>query len=168
MLTAGCLGACKHQTPPLHEPNSVESLCLTSGAPRQKAFKLPSIEAIRNDRLIKGQDLHVDLDAAQRVVAETVVGPTGKPVDEDDARAFVMRYGGGVIVWWRGQPVAISVAVADPKGKPSVLAVEAAAIAEMAPWQRGRLLYLLARPATEANGWSWRAFSSADQEKVCL
>jgi hypothetical protein len=163
LLAAGC----NHPVVPLHEPSSVESLCLAGPPVHQKGYKLPSIDALRNDRLIKGQDLHVDLEASRRVVAGTARALPGAPIDESAARTFIIENGGGVFIWWRAAPVSIVYQPADPKAASVRADVYGAAIAETPPQRLGRMLYLFARPAGTASP-RWRAFESGDREHVCL
>ncbi len=158
---------CNHPIVPLHEPSSVESLCLAGPPVQQKGYKLPGIGALRNDRLVKGQDLHVDLEASRRVVAGTARALPGLPIDENGARTFIIENGGGVFIWWRATPVSIIYQPADPKAESVHADVYGAAIAETPPQRLGRMLYLLARPAGAASP-RWRAFESGNREHVCL
>ena len=160
------LQGCRPRSAISRPPTSIESLCLV-GAPVARVFKLPGIDPMRNDRVLKGQDLHVDLDAAERVAVAATHEVAGPPLSEDDARLMVTQAGGGIIAWWRDRPVVLRYASADPKGKPEAQDVYAIAIPE-ASRDENRVLYVLAKPANSLSPAHWRAVDTADEEHVCM
>ena len=132
---------------------------------QQKAFKLPSIEGLRNDRLVKGQLLHVDIDAVQRAVAsaERPIGST--PARDETVRKSLIDAGGGVIVHW-DPPVTVHVLGSDAKSRPRATQVYGAGLADAAQPHEARVLYLL---EIEPGGSTqrWRRFSTSDNESIC-
>jgi hypothetical protein len=66
LIVAASLTGCRPKSAISRPPTSIESLCLV-GAPIARTFKLPGIDTMRNDRMLKGQELHVDIDAAERI-----------------------------------------------------------------------------------------------------
>jgi hypothetical protein len=122
---------------------------------------------MRNDRLLKGQDMHVDIDAAERIAVAATREIAGPPLDEDSARLMVTEAGGGILVWWRDHPAVLRFAAVDPKAKPEAHDVYAIAIPE-ASHDEGRVLYVLSRPSSDATAPRWRAVGTADDERVCM
>jgi hypothetical protein len=137
-----------------------------AGASVARVFKLPVIETTHSDRMLKGQDLHVDIDAAERIAVAATREIAGPPLDEVSARLMVTEAGGGVLVWWRDRPVVLRYAPADPKAKPEAQDVYAIAIPE-ASRNESRVLYILGRPSGSAAAPRWRAVDTTDGEHVC-
>jgi len=160
------LTGCRPKSAISRPPTSIESLCL-SGAPIARTFRLPGIDTMRNDRMLKGQDLHVDIDAAERIAVAATHEIAGPPLDEDAARLMVTEAGGGIMAWWRDRPVVLRYASADPKAKAEAQDVYAIAIPE-ASHDEGRVLYVLSHPAGSVTAPRWRAVDTADDEKVCM
>jgi hypothetical protein len=160
------LTGCRPKSAISRPPTSIESLCL-SGAPIARLFRLPGLDAQHNDRLAKGQDPHVDLEAAERVAVAATHELGGPPLDEDSARLMVTEAGGGILAWWRDRPVVLLFASADPKAKPEPQDVYAIAIPE-ALRDESRVLYILSRPSGSSTPPRWRAVDSADEEHVCM
>jgi hypothetical protein len=153
---------------PLPEPSSIESLCL--GAPPQtgwRIFKFPGIESVRNDQLVKAQDLHVDVDALGRIAASAAREVAQPELSEDEVRLWVTQDGGGVLVWWNPKPVALHYKSNDPKIKHAKADMFGAAVSDDSPSGSARTLYLLERPAGSAQPPAWRAFAVTDDEHVC-
>jgi len=150
---------------PLRQPDSVESLCRESAPSRPGPFKLPSIEGLRNDKLVKGQMLHVNMDAVQRTVAATRRPENMTPVSEETVRMFIVDSGGGVLVHW-SPPVSVHVPGADAKSRPRTAQVYAAGLADGARVHKGRELYLLAQGPDEPAA-LWRSFVTSDREQIC-
>jgi hypothetical protein len=138
-----------------------------ASAPIARLFKLPGIDPARNDRLVKGQDPHVDVDAAERVAVAATRELAGPPLDEDSARLMVTKSGGGVLAWWRDRPVVLHYAPADPNANSEAQDVFAIAIPE-ALRDANRVLYILSRPSRSATPPRWRAVDTADDEHVCM
>lgn len=167
MASLALLTGCR-QPSPLPEPSSIESLCL--GAPPQTAwrvFKFPGIESVRNDQLVKAQDLHVDVDALGRVAASPAREIALPEMNEDGVRLWVTQEGGGVLVWWGSKPVALQYATSNPESKRAKADMFGAAVSDAQPGAGGRMLYLLERPAGTAQAPQWRAFAVSDGEHVC-
>jgi hypothetical protein len=160
------LGGCRESSP-LPPPNSIESLCLGAPPHATRIFKFPGIDAVRNDHLVKAQELHVDVDALGRVAASKPRERPDPEVDEDAVRLFVTDNGGGVLVWWRGEPVTVRYIPLDAKQRSAKSQVFAAAVADAGPSEAGRLIYLLERPLGSTQPPAWRAFSVQDAEHVC-
>ena len=161
------LGGCRERSP-LPPPNSIESLCLGAPPHATRIFKLPGIDAVRNDHLVKAEDLHVDVDALGRVASATPRERADPEIDEDAVRLYVTDNGGGVLVWWRGDPVTVRYVPFDSKQKSAKSQMFAAAVADAGPSEGGRLIYLLERPAGSTQPPAWRAFSVQDNEHVCI
>jgi hypothetical protein len=161
------LGGCRDTRSSLPAPNSIESLCLGVPAHATRIFKLPGIDAVRSDTLVKAQQLHVDVDALERVAAAQPRERLDPEIDEDAVRLYVTDNGGGVLVWWRGVPVTVGYVSFDAKQTRAVAKVFAAAIADGSPSEGGRLIYLLERPAGSTQAPTWKAFSVQDTEHVC-
>jgi hypothetical protein len=138
-----------------------------AGASVSRVFKLPGIETMRSIRMLKGQDLHVDIDAAERVAVAATREIAGPAVDEDSARLMVTQAGGGVLVWWRDHPVMLRYATADPKAKVESQDVYAIAIPE-ASRDENRVLYILSRSSASGAAPRWNAVDTTDQEHVCM
>ena len=156
---------CAKPRPPLREPDSVESLCRERTAIAPKAFKLPSIEGLRNDRLVKGQLLHVDIEAVRRTVAATGrVIKTGQ-LSDDMVRKALIEAGGGVIVHW-DPPVTVHLTGIDAKSKPQALAVFAAAASDATEAHERRELYLLESDPGERTP-HWLLLIASDEERIC-
>jgi len=119
------------------------------------------------DRMFKGQELHVDIDAAERIAVAATREIAGPPLDEDAARLMVTEAGGGILVWWRDRPVVLHFAPADPKAKSEAQDVYALAIPE-ASRDEDRVLYILSRPSASESAPRWRAVDTADDEHVCM
>jgi len=167
-VTLALLTGCRPGSP-LPEPTSIESLCL--GAPPQAAwriFKLPGIESVRNDQLVKAQDLHVDVDALGRIAASPAREIAQPPLSEDEVRLWVTQDGGGVLVWWNPKPVALRYKADDPKIVHAKADMFGAAISDDSPSGAARTLYLLERPAGSAQVPAWHAFAVTDDEHVCM
>jgi hypothetical protein len=166
LIVAASLTGCRPKSAISRPPTSIESLCLV-GAPIARTFKLPGIDTMRNDRMLKGQELHVDIDAAERIAVAATHEIAGPPLDEDSARLMVTEAGGGILVWWRDRPVVLRFASPDPKAKPEAHDIYALAIPE-ASHEENRVLYVLSRPAGSATAPRWRAVDTADWEHVCM
>ena len=117
--------------------------------------------------MLKGQETHVDIDAAERIAVAATREIVGPPLDEDSARLMVTEAGGGILAWWRDRPVVLRFAAADPKAKPEAQDVYAIAIPE-ASHDEGRVLYVLSRPSGSPVAPHWRAVDTADDERVCM
>ena len=130
-----------------------------------KAFKLPSIEGLRNDRLVKGQLLHVDVDAVQRTVAAGGRLEKSGPLTDDGIRKALIEAGGGVIVHWN-PPVTVHLAGMDAKSKPRAVEVFGAVVSDAAEPHERRELYLFeSEPGRNAP--HWLMLTASDSEHIC-
>jgi len=159
------LVGCREAAVPLRQPDSVESLCREGSSQRPGPFKLPSIEGLRNDKLVKGQLLHVNMDAVQRTVAAAWRPESTTPVAEETVRKFIVDSGGGVLVHW-SPPVSVHVLAVDAKSRPLTTQVYGAGLADAAHVRGGRELYLLEHEQGESTA-QWRSFITSDTEHVC-
>jgi hypothetical protein len=164
LITAGALCGCRRPALPLPEPDSVESLCRSAVA-QPKLFKLPGIESLRNDRLVKGQTPHVDLDAVEDAVVESVQPTNPVVVSEDNMRRALVEAGGGVIVHWR-KPVTLHLSAAELKARAATAAIFGAGITDSSDSNEQRELYLLVRLAGDTSP-LWRRFVTTDHSRVC-
>jgi hypothetical protein len=164
LLTA--LAGCR-ESPSLPAPTSIESLCLGAPAHATRIFKLPGIDAVRSDRLVRTDDLHVDVDALERVAVSHAREQAAPELDEESVRLYVTDNGGGVLVWWRTKPVTLAYEPVESKRGQVRVQVSAAAVADHGPTSAGRLIYLLERPAESAQPPLWKAFVVQDAERVC-
>jgi len=163
VLLAGCLE--KHSAVPA--PDSIESLCLGVSPTVARIFKLPGIDTVRGDQLVKARDGHVDVAALERVAASRVRESSEPETDEDGVRLYVTDNAGGVIVWWREKPVAMRYQGSDAKASAAKAEVFGAAIADGPSQEHGRIVYLLERPAGTLQTPVWRPFVVSDAEHVC-
>jgi hypothetical protein len=161
------LAGCRETRSPLPEPSSIESLCLGAPLHAQRIFKLPGIGNTPSNQMFKSGDLHVDVDALGRIAASPKRELAEPGSDEDAVRLYVTDNGGGVMVWWRDDPVTLRYAPADPKIQLAKAQVFGAAVANIAGSDYGRVIYLLERPAGSSQIPAWRAFNVQDDEHVC-
>ncbi|HZV80302.1 MAG TPA: hypothetical protein VFF60_11905 [Candidatus Binatus sp.] len=148
-------------------PDSIESLCLGVSPTVARIFKLPGIDTVRGDQLVKARDGHVDVAALERVAASRVRESSEPETDEDGVRLYVTDNSGGVIVWWREKPVAMRYQGSDAKASAAKAEVFGAAIADGPSQEHGRIVYLLERPAGTLQTPVWRPFVVSDAEHVC-
>ena len=132
-----------------------------------RIFKLPSINGVRNDELVKEQELHVDVAALARVAESPAREGSAPQTDEDGVRLYVTENGGGVIVWWREKPVVLTYATTDQGSHRTQADIYGAAVADGPSAGNGRLVYLLEKPLNSAQPPEWRAFVVQDAEHVC-
>jgi hypothetical protein len=167
LALAVLLAACQEKHSAVAAPDSIESLCLGVSPGVARIFKLPGIDTVRSDQLVKARDGHVDVAALERVAASPVRQSTDPETDEDGVRLYVTDNAGGVIVWWREQPVVMRYQASDAKASTVKAEVFGAAIADGSVQEHGRVVYLLERPAGTLQTPQWRPFVVSDAEHVC-
>ncbi|MBV8171424.1 MAG: hypothetical protein JO219_05790 [Candidatus Eremiobacteraeota bacterium] len=148
-------------------PDSIESLCLGVPQTAIRIFKLPGIDTVRSDQLVKARDAHVDVDALERIAASPAREISESATDEDGVRLYVTDNAGGVLVWWRSQPVLLRYTPADARSPRRKADVFGAAIADGPERAGGRLIYVLERPAGTLEAPEWRPFVVQDAEHAC-
>jgi hypothetical protein len=167
LVLAAMVAGCQEKHAALPAPDSIESLCLGVSPGVARIFKLPGIDAVRSDQLVKARDGHVDVAALERVAASPVRESAEPETDEDGVRLYVTDNAGGVIVWWREKPVIVRYQASDAKPSAAKAEVFGAAIADGSDQEHGRVVYLLERPAGTVQTPAWRPFIVSDAEHVC-